>query len=68
MPDSIDQITSDHGWSSGKHDDDLIIVIKKLKEYSNSAPISLFIDSIEGVEYAYEMGSSLIEIHTGEFS
>tara|TARA_X000000950_G_scaffold236376_1_gene287180 strand:+ start:6375 stop:7118 length:744 start_codon:yes stop_codon:yes gene_type:complete len=68
VPDSIDQITSDHGWSSGKHDDDLINVIKKLKEYSNDAPISLFIDSIEGVEYAYEMGSSLIEIHTGEFS
>ena len=68
VPDSIDQITSDHGWSSGKHDDDLIIVIKKLKEYSNSAPISLFIDSIEGVEYAYEMGATLIEIHTGEFS
>ena len=68
VPDSIDQITSDHGWSSGKHDDDLINVIKKLKEYSNNAPISLFIDSIEGVEYAYEMGSSLIEIHTGEFS
>ena len=68
VPDSIDQITSDHGWSSGKHDDDLINVINKLKEYSNDAPISLFIDSIEGVEYAYEMGSSLIEIHTGEFS
>ena len=68
VPDSIDQITSDQGWSSGKHDDDLIIVIKKLKEYSNSAPISLFIDSIEGVEYAYEMGATLIEIHTGEFS
>ena len=68
VPDSIDQITSDHGWSSGKHDDDLKIVINKLKEYSNDAPISLFIDSIEGVEYAYEMGATLIEIHTGEFS
>ena len=68
VPDSIDQITSDHGWSSGKHDDDLIIAINKLKEYSNNAPISLFIDSIEGVEYAYEMGATLIEIHTGEFS
>ena len=68
MPDSIDQITSDHGWSSGKHDDDLKIVINKLKEYSNDASISLFIDSIEGVEYAYEMGATLIEIHTGEFS
>ena len=68
VPDSIDQITSDHGWSSGKHDDDLINVINKLKEYSNDAPISLFVDSIEGVEYAYEMGATLIEIHTGEFS
>ena len=68
MPDSIDQITSDHGWSSGKHDDDLKIVINKLKECSNDASISLFIDSIEGVEYAYEMGATLIEIHTGEFS
>ena len=32
VPDSIDQITSDHGWMPGSHDDELINVIKNLKK------------------------------------
>ena len=68
VPDAIDQITSDHGWFSGSHDEDLKNIIFSLKASSNKSKISLFIDNIEGVNYAHEMGADLIEIHTGAFS
>ena len=68
VPDSIDQITSDHGWMPGSHDDKLINVIKNLKKLSISSKISLFIDKIAGVEYASQMNIDSIEIHTGKFS
>ncbi len=68
VPDLIDQITSDHGWVSGSHDDDLKSKIKSLKKLSPRSKISIFIDCIEGVDYAFKMGADLIEIHTGEFS
>ena len=68
VPDSIDQITSDHGWSSGSHDSELKNLILLLKENSNDAQISLFIDNIKGVKYAKNLNVDLIEIHTGEFA
>ena len=68
VPDSIDQITSDHGWMPGSHNDELINVIKNLKKLSISSKISLFIDKIAGVEYASQMNVDSIEIHTGKFS
>ena len=67
VPDEINQITSDHGWSSGIHDNNLKNIIKSLKDSSNSK-VSLFIDNKDGVEYASVMGANLIEIHTGKFS
>ena len=68
VPDAIDQITSDHGWSSGLHDKELKNLILSLKENLNDAQISLFIDDIKGVDYASEIGADLIEIHTGAFA
>ena len=68
VPDAIDQITSDHGWINGPHDEDLKNTIKLLKDSSNNSKISLFIDDLKGVEYAAEMNADLIEIHTGKFS
>ena len=68
VPDTINQITSDHGWMSGSHDEDLKTIIRLLKKKSNNAKISLFIDDINGVNYAAEMYADLIEIHTGKFS
>jgi len=68
VPDTIDQITSDHGWSAGAHDNKLKKTIMMLKDKTPNASISLFIDDLSGVEYAYDMGADLIEIHTGKFS
>ena len=62
------KLHQDHGWSCGSHDEELKNVISSLKENSNNAKISLFIDNIEGVDYASDMGADLIEIHTGAFS
>ena len=62
------QITSDHGWMPGSHDENLKDTIQLLKESSDNVKISLFIDNIIGVEYAAEMNADLVEIHTGKFS
>ena len=68
VPDAIHQITSDHGWVRGSHDEDLKKTIELLKDSSSDSKVSLFIDDIAGVEYASEMNADLIEIHTGKFS
>jgi len=68
VPDSIDQITSDHGWMPGPHDSNLKETIKLLKDKTSNSKISLFIDNLVGVDYAAEMNVDLIEIHTGKFS
>ena len=68
VPDEINQITSDHGWQPGPHDEDLVDVIKLIKSSSNNSKISLFIDDIKGIEYASKLEVDLIEIHTGKFA
>ena len=68
VPDTIDQITSDHGWMRGPDDNKLRHSIKHLREKSVDSKISLFVDDINGVAYAHDMQVDLIEIHTGRFS
>lgn len=75
VPDSPDQITSDHGWVSGNHDNKLKDIIAKLRKISPTSRISLFVDSIKAgqanlvaVDYALFMGVNSIEVHTGYFA
>ena len=75
MPDLPNQITSDHGWESGDHDNLLREVIVKLKKASVKSRISLFVDNIKdnqpnysSIDYAIKVGANGIEIHTGLFS
>ena len=68
VPDELNQITSDHGWSQGNHDEDLIDAITTIRNCSKNSKISLFIDDIEGVAYANRLNVELIEIHTGKFA
>ena len=68
VPDEINQITSDHGWHPGSHDQELINTIELIRSSSNKSKISLFIDNIDGVHYAHELSVDCIEIHTGEFA
>ena len=75
VPDLPNQITSDHGWESGDHDDDLINVISNLNDLCKNTSISLFVDNLknnnanlDAIDYALKVGVDTIEIHTGEFS
>ena len=75
VPDLPNQITSDHGWESGDHDDDLINVISNLNHLCKNTSISLFVDNLknndvnlDAIDYALKVGANTIEIHTGEFS
>ena len=75
VPDLPNQITSDHGWESGDHDDDLINVISNLNHLCKNTSISLFVDNLknnntnlDAISYALKVGANTIEIHTGEFS
>lgn len=75
VPDLPNQITSDHGWESGDHDDDLINVISNLNGLCKNTSISLFVDNlknnntnVDAIGYALKVGANTIEIHTGEFS
>ena len=75
VPDLPNQITSDHGWESGDHDDDLINLISNLNDLCKNTSISLFVDNLknnntnlDAIDYALKVGANTIEIHTGEFS
>ena len=68
VPDEINQITSDHGWHPGAHDQELINTIELIRSSSNKSKISLFIDDMKGIEYASKLNVDLIEIHTGQFA
>ncbi|NCX10875.1 MAG: pyridoxine 5'-phosphate synthase [Proteobacteria bacterium] len=75
VPDLPNQITSDHGWESGDHDDDLIKLINNLNNLCQNTSISLFVDNlknkdtnIDAIDYALKVNANTIEIHTGEFS
>ena len=75
VPDLPNQITSDHGWESGDHDDDLSNVIANINNLCKKTSISLFVDSLinqntnlDSIDYALKVKANSIEIHTGEFS
>ena len=75
VPDLPNQITSDHGWEPGDHDNKLKELIYELKVTSPKSRVSLFVDStkngeanLEAVDYASLMGANSIEIHTGYFA
>ena len=75
VPDLPNQITSDHGWEPGDHDNKLKEIICELKATSPKSRVSLFVDStkngeanLEAVDYAALMGANSIEIHTGYFA
>ncbi|MDP6182120.1 MAG: pyridoxine 5'-phosphate synthase, partial [SAR86 cluster bacterium] len=68
VPDSLEQITSDHGWDfinrDNSEDADLV---NHLKE--NSDRVSFFVDPIaEQLEGAREAGTDRIEFYTGPYA
>jgi len=68
VPDSLDQITSDHGWDfinrETSKDTDLVNCLKE-----NSPRISFFVDPVpEQLEMAKETGTDRIEFYTGPYA
>lgn len=75
VPDSLDQVTSDHGWTLGLNEKELTSSIQIIRSFNSNSRVSLFIDSIsndvinyEILDYCLKVGADTIEVHTGPFS
>ena len=67
VPDSPEQLTSDHGWDTLEHAGFLTDVICQLKEAG--IRVSIFIDPVERlIEGAKEVGADRIELYTGPYA
>ena len=67
VPDSHDQLTSDHGWDTIKHMDFLKEVIARFKEAGIRT--SIFVDpDLSAIEGAKEIGTDRIELYTEPFA
>jgi pyridoxine 5-phosphate synthase len=67
VPDSVGQLTSNHGWDTIKHKDylkEMILLFKK-----NGIRTSIFVDAnIKMVEGAKDTGTERIELYTEEYA
>jgi len=67
VPDSIDQITSNAGWDTKKHQNKLQEIISEFK--NNRIRTSIFIDPNPAmVEYAKKTGTDRVELYTESFA
>jgi pyridoxine 5-phosphate synthase len=67
VPDTPDQLTSDHGWDTRSQKDLLVKVITNLK--TAGIRVSLFIDPIfDMIKGAKEVGADRIEFYTGPYA
>jgi pyridoxine 5-phosphate synthase len=67
VPDSHDQLTSDHGWDTIKHRDFLKEVITRFK--TAGIRTSIFVDpDLAAIEGAKETGTNRVELYTEPFA
>lgn len=67
VPDSPQQLTSDHGWDTVTHQDFLKEVVHEIK--AAGVRVSLFIDPVQTrIEYAQKTGADRIEFYTGPYA
>ncbi len=67
VPDTRDQLTSDHGWDTWKNLSFLKEVISRLQE--NGIRTSIFVDpNINAIEGAAEIGTNRIELYTESYA
>ena len=67
VPDSPDQLTSDHGWDIEKNAERLRPIIDRLRSWD--ARVSLFVDpSPAGLELAARLGVARVELYTGPYA
>jgi pyridoxine 5-phosphate synthase len=67
VPDSPDQLTSDHGWDVEANVDRLRPIIEKLHSWGSR--VSIFVDpSPRGLELARSIGVDRVELYTGPYA
>lgn len=67
VPDSADQLTSNHGWDTKAHLAKLTALIPRFKK--EGIRVSVFVDADpEMVEYAKKAGADRVELYTGPYS
>lgn len=67
VPDSTDQLTSDHGWDTLKYKSFLKDIISELHE--NNIRVSIFIDPAPAMlEAAVDTGTDRVEFYTGPYA
>lgn len=67
VPDSNNQLTSDHGFDLNQQGDQLIPIINQIK--SMGVRVSLFMDpDLEQIKLASEVGADRIELYTGPYA
>lgn len=67
VPDSLDQLTSDHGWDTIKNSSFLKEIISRLKE--SGIRTSIFVDpDLKAVEGAAQTGTDRIELYTEPYA
>ena len=67
VPDSDDQLTSDHGWDLSGDNERLAETIRRYQ--SLGARVSLFMDpDLDQIERARQVGADRIELYTGPFA
>ena len=67
VPDSIDQITSNAGWDTKKHQNKLKEIISEFKK--NRIRTSIFVDpNPTMIEYAKKTGTDRVELYTESFA
>lgn len=67
VPDSVDQLTSNHGWDTKKYADDLRMWIEAF--HDKGIRVSVFVDPIpEMVEHAALVGADRVELYTGPYA
>lgn len=67
VPDSNDQLTSDHGWDLLVNGDKLRPIIDQLK--NSGIRVSLFMDpDLDQIKQARELGADRIELYTGPYA
>ena len=67
VPDSRDQLTSNHGWDTKAHLAKLTAIIQRFK--NAGIRVSVFVDADpEMVEYAAKAGADRVELYTGPYA
>ncbi len=68
VPDSEEQLTSDHGWHLPRQSDEICEHMRRLKDWGVRVSLFMDVDSRHVIKDASAVGADRIEIYTGPFA